>query len=92
MPQVLAIIHRHTMGWHTYTSPQLKGLFVTGPDDQASSLRDSVPVTIKALVEAGGNRRLDRWEWLDSFQEEHGDSSRSDRDDILHVAIDLVDD
>ena len=53
---VLSIIHQYRTGWHTYTSPQMPGLFLTGPDEDAQALLDALPSTICALIHAAEQR------------------------------------
>lgn len=52
MEAVLSVVHRHTAGWHTFTSGQLPGLFLTGPDEQFAELREALASTINALIHA----------------------------------------
>ncbi len=58
MAAILSVFHQHETGWHTYTSPQLPGLFLTGPDEDALSLSDALPSTICALIEAADQRAV----------------------------------
>lgn len=58
MAAILSVFHQHETGWHTYTSPQLPGLFLTGPDEDALSLSDALPSTIRALIEAADQRAV----------------------------------
>ena len=53
---VLSIVHQYRTGWHTYTSPQMPGLFLTGPDEDAQALLDALPSTICALIHAAEQR------------------------------------
>ena len=52
MAAILSVFHEHQTGWHTYTSPQIRGLFLTGPDKDAQALLEALPSTISALIEA----------------------------------------
>ena len=56
MAAVLSVVHQHGTGWHTYTSPQMPGLFLTGPDEDAQALFDVLPSTICALIYAAEQR------------------------------------
>ena len=58
MAAILSVFHQHETGWHTYTSPQLPGLFLAGPDEDALSLSDALPSTICALIEAADQRAV----------------------------------
>lgn len=58
MAAILSVFHQHETGWHTYTSPQLPGLFLAGPDEDALSLSDALPSTISALIEAADQRAV----------------------------------
>lgn len=58
MTAILSVFHQHETGWHTYTSPQLPGLFLTGPDADAPALCDALPSTIGALIEAADQRAV----------------------------------
>ena len=58
MTAILSVIHQHETGWHTYTSPQLPGLFLTGPEEDARALSDALPSTICALIEAADQRAV----------------------------------
>ncbi len=51
---VLSVLHEQDGGWHTFTSEQIPGLFVTGPEIDMPSLLDALPSTIHALIVAGG--------------------------------------
>ena len=58
MAAILSVFHQHETGWHTYTSPQLPGLFLAGPDEDALSLSDALPSTISALIAAADQRAV----------------------------------
>lgn len=58
MTAILSVFHQHETGWHTYTSPQLPGLFLTGPDEDARALSDALAATICALIEAAEQRAV----------------------------------
>ncbi len=58
MAAILSVFHLHETGWHTYTSPQLPGLFLTGPDEDALALSNALPSTICALIEAADQRAV----------------------------------
>ena len=56
MAAVLSIVHQYGTGWHTYTSPQMPGLFLAGPDEDAQALLDVLPSTICALISVAEQR------------------------------------
>ena len=58
MTAILSVFHQHETGWHTYTSPQLPGLFLTGPEEDALALSDALAPTICALIEAAEQRAV----------------------------------
>lgn len=58
MATILSVFHQLETGWHTYTSPQLPGLFLAGPDEDARALSDALPSTICALIEAADRRAV----------------------------------
>ncbi len=58
MTAILSVFHQHETGWHTYTSPQLPGLFLTGPDEDAMALSDVLASTICALIQAAEQRAV----------------------------------
>lgn len=58
MTAILSVFHQHETGWHTFTSPQLPGLFLCGPDADAPALSDALPSTICALIEAADQRAV----------------------------------
>ena len=58
MTAILSVIHQHETGWHTYTSPQLPGLFLSGPEEDAAALSEALAATICALIEAAEQRAV----------------------------------
>ncbi len=58
MAAILSVFHERQTGWHTFTSPQIRGLFLTGPDKDAQALLEALPSTIRALIEAMEHRSV----------------------------------
>ena len=58
MAAIMSVFHEHQTGWHTYTSPQIRGLFLTGPDEDAQALLKALPSTICALIESMEHRSV----------------------------------
>lgn len=87
MAAILSVFHRHETGWHTFTSPQLPGLFLTGPDEDALSLSDALPSTIRALIEAADQRAV-RIRRAESYRSRAG-AGHDDANvgDVLHFLV-----
>jgi hypothetical protein len=51
MEAVLNVRHEAHDGWHTFTSPNLRGLFLTGRAKDLDQLYDCLPTAIATLIE-----------------------------------------
>ena len=86
MEAILSVFHRHETGWHTYTSPQLPGLFLTGPDADARALSDALPSTICALIEAADQRAVSIRQ-AESYRGRLGPGHNIAARDVLHFLV-----
>ncbi len=92
MATVLSVAHQHNAGWHTFTSMQLPGLFLTGPDDQYAALREALVSTIAALIAAERGRSSDALR-LDVSQVPSFKRFRAGKNDepVLHFVVNGLD-
>jgi hypothetical protein len=86
MEAILSVFHQHETGWHTYTSPQLPGLFLTGPDEDARALSDALPSTICALIEAADQRAVSIRQ-AESYRGGLGTGHNIAARDVLHFLV-----
>ena len=86
MAAILSVFHQHETGWHTYTSPQLPGLFLTGPDEDALSLSDALPSTIRALIEAADQRAV-LIRRAESYRSRAAAGHNAKMADVLHFLV-----
>ena len=56
--QIITVSHEHSEGWHTFTSEQVPGLFVTGRDEDLQGLYEAVPVVIAELAKVDFGRMV----------------------------------
>jgi len=86
MTAILSVFHEHVAGWHTFTSPQMPGLFLTGPDEDFNALCDALPSTINALIEAEGRRPVSI-QAAESYHNNVTEAAKADRQKVLHFMI-----
>ena len=89
MAAILSVFHQHETGWHTFTSPQLPGLFLAGPDEDALSLSDALPSTIRALIEAADQRAV-LIRRAESYRSRIGPGHNINVRDVLHFLVTSV--
>jgi hypothetical protein len=53
---IVTVLHEVDEGWHTFTSEQVPGLFLTGRDEDLEQLYESVPGVIADLAKADFGR------------------------------------
>lgn len=49
---IITVLHETHEGWHTFTSEQVPGLFLTGREEDLQELYESVPRVIAELAKA----------------------------------------
>ncbi len=49
---IIDVMHECSDGWHTFTSTQVPGLFMTGEQNDLEEMYDEIPVAIAALTKA----------------------------------------
>lgn len=54
MAVVVSVRHEYADGWHSFTSRDVPGLWLAGPDEQFADLYQSVGPAISALNDARG--------------------------------------
>ncbi len=86
MTAILSVFHQHETGWHTYTSPQLPGLFLTGPDEDARALSDALAATICALIQAADQRAVSIRQ-AESYRSRLGSRHNIAARDVLHFLV-----
>jgi hypothetical protein len=86
MVEVLTILHRHTTGWHTFTSLQLPGLFVTAKDEDSDELLETLPSTINALIRAHSNRMVSAVP-LKPYVDKFAEAGCPDEETVIHFML-----
>ena len=58
MESVVSVRHEMTDGFHVFTSPQMPGFYLVGPDDDFPGLCDTIPTAIASLAEANLKKKF----------------------------------
>lgn len=65
---IIDVIHECADGWHTFTSPQVPGLFLTAERNDLEEIYAEIPKAIEALTKADFGKSI-RAKLVDSYTE-----------------------
>ena len=56
---IIDVIHEFAGGWHTFTSPQIPGLYIVTSKENLEDAYTDIPVAIEMLIEADTGKAVE---------------------------------